>query len=142
MSRLGRKTSPVPTKGVEKFTAPSYRHFLAQAYLPAMPDIVERLRAVGAALDLGCGAGLASLSVTQAFPKARIFGFDAFAPSIEKARKNATQAGFSNRLHFEVYDKVTLPKNKFDLIMLCYAVHHLSDPGKTLRSVARALRAR
>ncbi len=132
---------PENWEAIERNTAPSYRNFLTQLYLPAMPDIAARLRAGGAALDLGCGAGIASLAIAKAYPKAEIFGFDVFAPSIEKARKNASAAGLGDRVHFETYDGSTLPAGRFDLITLFYTLHHLSDPVKVLVSARKALRA-
>lgn len=105
-----------------------------------MPDIEARLRAGGAALDLGCGGGLASVAIAKTYPKAEVFGLDVFAPSIEKARKNAASAGLGDRIHFDTYDGITLPAERFDLITICYAVHHLTDPVKILASVGKALR--
>ena len=137
---LAEDYPPEHWEGIERSTAPSYRNFLTQTYLPAMPDIVARLREGGAALDLGCGAGIASVAIAKAYPKAEIFGLDVFAPSIDKARKNAVAAGLGSRIHFETYDGITLPVERFDLITLCYTVHHLVDPVKVLVSISRALR--
>jgi 2-polyprenyl-3-methyl-5-hydroxy-6-metoxy-1,4-benzoquinol methylase len=127
-------------EGVEKSTAPSYRHFLVQSYLPAMPDIVARLRKGGAALDLGCGGGLASIAVAKAYPAAEVFGLDVYAPSIEKARENAKAAGVGARIHFDTYDGFTLTAGRYDLITIFYTVHHLTDPIKVLASARKALR--
>lgn len=127
-------------EGIERSTAPSYYNFLTQSYLPAMPDIEERLRQGGAALDLGCGGGLASIAIAEAYPKAEVLGYDVFAPSIEKAKKNAVEAGLDGRIRFETYDGVTLPEDRFDLIMICYAVHHLVEPVKVLQSAGKGLR--
>ncbi len=131
---------PEHWEGIERSTAPSYYNFLTQSYLPAMPDIAERLRQGGAALDLGCGAGLASIAIAKAYPKAEVFGYDVFAPSIDKARKKADEAGLGGRVRFEIYDGTTLPEDRFDLITICYAVHHLVEPVKVLQSVGKALR--
>ncbi len=104
-----------------------------------MPDIAARQRSGGAALDLGCGAGLASLAIARAYPKAEIFGLDVFEPSIDKARKNAAAGGLGDRVHFDTYDGTTLPLERFDLITLCYTLHHLNDPVRVLVSVRKAL---
>ncbi|MBZ5498963.1 MAG: class I SAM-dependent methyltransferase [Acidobacteriia bacterium] len=137
---LSEDYPPELWEGVERSTAPGYRNFLTEIYIPAMPDIAARLRASGAALDVGCGGGLASLESAIAYPKAEVFGLDVFAPSIERARKNAASAGLGDRIHFDTYDGITLPAERFDLITLCYTVHHLTDPVKTLGSIGNALR--
>ncbi len=131
---------PEHWEGIERSTAPSYRNFLTQIYLPAMPSIVKRLRDGGAALDLGCGGGLASIAIAKAYPKAEVFGLDVFAPSIEKARNSAAAAGLGERIKFDTYDGITLPAERFDLITIFYALHHLNDPVRVLVSAGKALR--
>jgi 2-polyprenyl-3-methyl-5-hydroxy-6-metoxy-1,4-benzoquinol methylase len=131
---------PEHWEGIERSTAPSYRNLLTQSYIPAMPDIEARLQQGGATLDLGCGAGLASLAIAEAYPKAEVFGYDVFAPSIEKAKKNAAAASLSSRIRFETYDGVRLPVDRFDLVTVCYAVHHFTDPVKILAAAGKSLR--
>ena len=131
---------PEHWEGIERSTAPSYRNFLTQVYIPAMPDIAARLRAGGAALDVGCGGGIASMAIAKAYPKTEVFGLDVFAPSIERARKSAVSAGLGDRLRFDTYDGVTLPAERFDLVTLGYTVHHLADPVKVLVSIGKALK--
>lgn len=130
---------PEHWEGIERSTAPSYRNFLTKTYLKATPDIVARLEKGGAALDLGCGGGLASIEIAKAFPNAEVMGFDVFAPSIDKARKNAMAAGLGTRIRFDTYDGYTLPRERYDLITIFYSVHHLSDPVRVLSSVKQAL---
>ena len=131
---------PEHWEGIERSTAPSYRNFLTQAYIPAMPDIALRLHEGGAALDVGCGGGLACMAMAKAYPKAEVFGLDTFAPSIDRAKKNTASAGLGDRIRFGTYDGVTLPAERFDLVMLGYTVHHLTDPVRVLLSIGKALR--
>ncbi len=138
---LSEDYPPEHWEGIERSTAPSYRNFLTQAYIPAMPDILARLQKGGAALDLGCGGGIASIAIAQAYPKAEVFGLDVFAPSIEKARKNAASSRLGSRVRFDTYDGITLPAERFDLVTIFYALHHLSDPVKVLASAGKALRS-
>ena len=137
---LAEDYPPEHWEGIERSTAPSYRNYLTQSYMPAMPDIVARLRKGGSALDLGCGGGLASIAIAQAYPNAEVFGFDVFAPSINKAKTNAEASGVGGRIRFDTYDGFTLPAGRFDLITVFYALHHLTDPVRVLVSARNALR--
>src|SRR5260370_11677461 len=78
---------------IERMTAPMYKHYLIQQWLPALPDVMARLSGGGSALDVGCGSGRAAIKIAQAFPQARVFGFDRHAASVERARANARAAG-------------------------------------------------
>ncbi|MGH2625436.1 MAG: SAM-dependent methyltransferase, partial [Anaerolineales bacterium] len=57
-------------EGIARSSAPGFKHQLAQKWIPAMPQVEARLREGGSALDVGCGHGLASLTLAKTFPKA------------------------------------------------------------------------
>src|SRR5271154_4063105 len=84
---------PEVFEAIERGSAPMYRHQLLRKWMPAMPQGVEGLNAGGTALDVGCGSGRAAIALATAYPKARIFGYDAHPGSVERARANAKTAG-------------------------------------------------
>jgi SAM-dependent methyltransferase len=88
---------------------------------------------------VGCGYGVASILLAKAFPKARLWGYDAHAPSIEKARANAAKAGVEGRVTFEVVDAVRMPARRFDLITSFDVLHDSADPVGIVGSVRQAL---
>jgi SAM-dependent methyltransferase len=124
---------------IERITKPDYRHLLTQQWLPAIPRAVERLRAGGSSADLGSGAGLASIAIARAFPQARAFGFEPYAPSVTRARENAQAAGVADRVKFETFDGVHVHGGPYDLITINYSLHHAGNPLGLLRSTREAL---
>jgi SAM-dependent methyltransferase len=126
---------------IERGTRPDYLHLLTQQWLPAVPGVVDALRAGGRAADLGSGAGLASISIARAFPKAFAVGFEPYAPSVERARQNAKAAGVEQRVSFETFDGVNVPGGPYDLITINYSLHHAGDPVALLRSARKTLAA-
>lgn len=126
---------------MERMTAPMYKHYLIQQWLPALPEVVAKLNSGGSALDVGCGSGLAAIKIAQAFPEARVFGFDRHAGSIERARANARSAGLNeNRIRFDVADCNLLPHSTFDLVSTFEVVHDAVDPLALVTSIRNALR--
>ena len=79
---------------------------LGTEYLPAIPDIHERLddRRRREVADVACGVGWAAISLAKAYPNVTVDGFDLDEPSIEIASRNAQEAGVADRVHFEVRD--------------------------------------
>jgi SAM-dependent methyltransferase len=65
--------------------------------------------------------------LAQAFPAARITGFDFHAPSIETARLRADEAGVSAQTSFDVADAKSYP-GTFDLICFFDCLHDMGDP--------------
>ncbi len=127
-------------EGIERATAPMYRHSLLREWMPAMPQVVEALKAGGAALDVGCGSGRAVIALATAFPKASLFGYDGHAGSIERARANARAAGVADRVTFDVVDCTKLPTEKFDFIATFDVIHDSVDPVGLLKSIRGALK--
>lgn len=54
--------------GLEKLNGPSFRTLLTRKWLPSIPGMVEKLQAGIRVADLGCGTGLASISMAKGFP--------------------------------------------------------------------------
>ncbi len=130
---------PETFDSIERSSKPDYRHQLVQHWLPAVPGAVDRLNAGGSTADLGSGAGLASIAIARAFPKARAFGFEPYEPSVARARRNAQDAGVAGRATFQTFDGVHVPGGPYDLITINYALHHAGNPVGLMRSARQAL---
>ena len=123
------------------FTRPAFRNHLVQSWLPAVEDVHARL-AAGEQVriaDIGCGEGLASITIAEAFPNARVDGFDLDDASIAAAKAGATASGLGARVHFEVCDVAgTDITGPYDLVLLIEMLHDLPDPVGALLTARRA----
>lgn len=126
--------------GIDRTSAPRYKHDLVQNWIPLFPEVQRKLTAGGAAVDVGCGTGLASIMLAKAFPKSQFVGYDPYAPSIRKARERARKEGVSDRVQFVAADNSKLPAQRFDLVTIFISVHHFNDPVKDLRYCREALK--
>ena len=120
-------------------TAPWYRQEIIQEWISASPDVRRRLRAGGLALDVGCGGGLATIALAQAFPEARTWGFDTDPLSVQRARANARAAGVADRVCFEVAEGARVQIGPFDLITASDLVRDAVDPLALMTSIRGAL---
>ena len=127
-------------EAAERNSRTRYLHKLLRKWLPAMPQVVAALNAGGTAADVGCGGGRAAIMIAQAFPKARVTGFDIHAESIERARRNAAAAGVADRATFEVANGSELPRRGFDLVSTFDVVHDSVDPVALMRGIRGALK--
>ena len=89
-------------------------------------------------LDIGCGNGLCS------FPMARartVVGFDVSREAVRKATERARSLGLMRTTTFFVADGSALPfaDDSFELTQTLGVLHHLPDPGATLREIVRVL---
>jgi len=123
------------------FTRPVFRNHLVQSWLPAVEDVHARLVAGEPVriADIGCGEGLASVAIGQAFPNASVDGFDLDDASIAAATANATAAGLGERVKFSGCDvSDTELTESYDLVLLIEVLHDLPDPVGALLTARRA----
>ena len=113
--------------GTEWFFRTGYRAELPVSWIPALEGVEEKLQAGATVADIGCGHGASSVVLAQAYPEARIFGFDYHEPSIETARKRAAEAGVTDRTSFEAAS-ATGYDGTYDLICLFDCLHDMGDP--------------
>jgi len=131
---------PEMFESIERGTMPWYRNKLVQEWIPTMPSVQKKLQNGCEAADTGCGGGLALITMAKAFPKSHFYGFDSHAGSLERARRNAENAGVADRVKFEVLDCKYLPERKFDFVTSFDVIHDSVDPLGVLKSVCKSLR--
>ena len=114
---------------------------LVPQWVPALDGVEARLRVGATVADVGCGFGAALISLAQAYPDSRFWGFDYHDGSIASARKAAAAAGVGDRVTFEVASAAEIPLAGFDLVIYIDTFHDLGDPVGALRRARQALRA-
>jgi SAM-dependent methyltransferase len=126
--------------GTEKFFRPSYVGNLLTSWLPALDGVEARLRGGATVADVGCGHGVTTVMMAQAFPRSRFVGYDYHAPSIERARKAAEVEGVSDRCRFEVAPAKGYPGKDYDLVTFFDCLHDMGDPAGAAAHVYRSLK--
>jgi SAM-dependent methyltransferase len=128
--------------GIAELNRVMFLNELGSAWLPAIVDVDERLRAGASVADLGCGTGWSSIAIAKAYPETRVDGYDVDPASIETARENATTEGLGDRVRFHVHDASDpLPEREFHLVTMFEALHDMGRPVDALANARRALAA-
>ena len=124
------------------FTRPVFVNHLTQNWLPALAEVQskldsgERVRIA----EVGCGEGLAAITIARAYPNAEVDGYDLDAASIAAAQAAAVAAGVADRARFEMRDAADPTiSGEYDLVMGIEMIHDVPDPVgilATMRKVA------
>lgn len=122
---------------VAKFFRPGYQHNLLQSWLPALNGVVEKLQRGIRVADLGCGHGISTMIMGQAFPKSEFIGFDFHEPSIAEANAHAKQHELKN-VKFEVSLAKTFP-GQYSLVTIFDCLHDMGDPAGAMVHVRESL---
>ena len=116
-----------------------YDALLVDAWVPAVPGLVDRLTAGARVADVGCGTGHALVLLARAFPASTFVGYDFAEDAIERARAEAASEGLTN-VSFEVRDAATLTVDQpFDVVMTIDAIHDQARPAEVLSRIFAAL---
>jgi SAM-dependent methyltransferase len=119
------------------FFRPGYVNNIVQAWIPALGDVEQRLKAGAKVADIGCGVGFSTLLMAEAYPDSTFVGFDFHEPSIAEARRHAAEHGLGDRVRFEAATAKDVAESGFDLITMYDCLHDMGDP----RGCAKHMRA-
>ncbi len=122
---------------VAKFFRPGYQANLVQNWLPALDGVVEKLERGIRVADVGCGHGLSTVMMAEAFPNSTFCGFDFHEPSVIEARGHARAHKLDN-LRFETALAKEFP-GTFDLVCIFDCLHDMGDPAGAMAHVRDAL---
>lgn len=124
---------------VARLFRPGYVNALVQDWLPALDGAVDRLKAGARVADVGCGHGLSTILMAQAFPKSTFTGYDFHPASIAAATAHARAEGLTN-LSFEVGRAQDFAGRDFDLVTCFDCLHDMGDPKAAASHIRKALR--
>ena len=126
-------------RGTERFFRSGYAAHLVGEWLPALDGVQAKLEHGARVADVGCGHGASTIVMAKAFPKSRFYGFDYHAPSIERAKRAAEEAGVGDRIEFAVAVAKAFPGKDYDLVAFFDCLHDMGDPVGAARHVRTAL---
>jgi ubiquinone/menaquinone biosynthesis C-methylase UbiE len=125
----------------------AYASAAAEAFLDSIDNtLVEQVIALaperGRLLDLGCGPGGIALKLARRLPGVTVFGADYSLNMIRAARRAAAEQGLAERAHFFVADanRLAFPESSFDFVLSNSLLHHLREPVRVLKEMARVAR--
>jgi SAM-dependent methyltransferase len=125
-------------EGQARFTRTLFDNLLASEWLPAVPQIHERLLADPPArvADVACGLGYSSLALARAYPKVQVDGLDLDEASIRRAQQLLAGSGVEDRVRFHHRDAAD-PElaGQYDLVTIFEALHDMSRPVDVLRAL-------
>jgi len=132
------------SEGTRRFFRSMYEHLLVQFWVPKMDKkLIDKMHQGNALVaDIGCGHGLSTLVLAQAFPKCQFVGLDYDEYSIKRASEFAKEKNLTN-VKFVVDDAKAFSDktgNKFDLITFFDCFHDMESPLSVIKTTSAALK--
>ena len=125
--------------GAGRFFGTNYNAHLVAEWLPALDGVVAKLQRGASVADAGCGQGVSTILMAQAFPASTFVGSDYHEGSIATARQHAEKAGVSDRVTFEIAPASSYSGTGYDLVTTFDCLHDMGDPVGAARHVRQSL---
>jgi SAM-dependent methyltransferase len=123
-----------------RFFRAGYLANLVQSWLPALDGVVEKLQHGAKVADVGCGHGISTLLMAEAFPNSEFVGYDFHPGSIAAAREHARAHSTNGRVRFEEGLAKDYPGEGYDLVTFFDCLHDMGDPTGAARHVRETLK--
>lgn len=124
----------------ERMLGPWTRQELVPRILPALEGVVDKLQAGAVAADVGCGGGVALMTMAQAFPNSEFHGYDPSQIAIDRCRAKAADMGLDN-VQLHVAGGEQLPDEAtFDFLITFDCLHDMTRPDTVIRTIRRAMK--
>lgn len=124
---------------VARLFRPGYVNTLVQEWLPALDGVVSRLETGAKVADVGCGHGLSTIVMAQAFPASEFVGYDFHMGSVAAATAHAKAHDVQN-VRFEVARAQDFPGEDYDLVTCFDCLHDMGDPAAAAAHIRKAIK--
>lgn len=124
---------------VARMFRPGYLNALVQEWIPAIDGAIDRLVAGARVADVGCGHGVSTVRMAQAFPASEFVGYDFHPGSIAAATAHALAHGVCN-VRFDVARAQDFPGVGWDLVACFDCLHDMGDPVAAATHIRKALK--
>src|SRR5687767_8340577 len=121
--------------GTEQFFRPGYRAHLIEEWIPALEETEGKLRAGAKVADIGCGHGISTVLMAQAYPESTMHGVDYHDASIERAKQIAEAEGVAGNTEFAEASAKDYPGEDYDLVCFFDCLHDMGDPVGAMKHV-------
>jgi SAM-dependent methyltransferase len=117
---------------------PFFEGPLTSEWIPAMPEVHERLQRATRVAEIGCGAAWASIAIARAYPQLHVDAFDIDPPSVELARGHVAETGCAGRVTVHEHD-ASDPSltGRYDLVFAFECIHDMPYPVAVLQTMRR-----
>jgi len=124
---------------MERLLRPWYEQVLVQRLLPELDGLVAELEAGCRTGDIGCGSGVAVVTMAAAFPESEFHGWEIAPLALDRCRENAIQAGVTNASFHDVGDEKLPEDSSFGFITTFDCVHDMTSPDELATAIYNSL---
>ena len=124
---------------MERLLRPWYEQVLVQSVLPELEGLVDELRDGVRVADVGCGSGVAVVTMAEAFPQSDFHGWEIAPLALDRCRENGIQAGVTNATFHDVRNGGLPEDRSFSFVATFDCVHDMTAPDELATAIYTSL---
>ncbi len=125
----------------ERMLGPWTRQELVPKIIPALDEVAEKLTAGAVAADVGCGGGIALVTMAQAFPDSEFHGYDPSAHAIHRCEEKVADLNLKNVKLFVSSGEELPDSPTYDFLITFDCIHDMTRPAEVISSIRQSLKA-
>lgn len=131
---------PGCASGIERMTRYFNEFTLVPKVLPMLEGVVEKLERGARVADVGCGGGVATMSMAASFPNSQFVGYDISNHALSRARDRHSTVDLPNLRFVNPLEEPMPTEPTFDLVTTFDVIHDAPHPQPLLEAIHRSLR--
>ena len=125
----------------ERMLGPWTKQVLVPEILPKLDGVVDKLNNGAVVADVGCGGGLALVTMAQAFPNSQFHGFDPSGHAIDRCQQKVEALSLTN-VELHVAGGEALPTDPtFDFLITFDCIHDMAHPATVISAIRNSMQA-
>ena len=125
----------------ERMLGPWTRQELVPKIIPALDEVAEKLTAGAVAADVGCGGGIAIITMAQAFPNSEFHGYDPSNHAIQRCEEKVAELGLKNVKLFVAGGEELPDSPTYDFLITFDCIHDMTQPAAVISSIRQSLKS-
>ena len=123
----------------ERMLGPWTRQELIPKILPALDGVIEKLNQGAVAADVGCGSGVALVTMASAFPNSTFHGYDLSPTAINRCKEKVKELGLSNVELFVAGGEDLPVVPTFDFLISFDCIHDMTHPADVISAIYKSM---
>ena len=123
----------------ERMLGPWTRQELIPKILPVLDGVVDKLNQGADVADVGCGSGVALVTMAKAFPNSTFHGYDPSSIAIERCKEKVKELALDNVELFVAGGEDIPSIPTFDFLISFDCIHDMTQPTKVIAAIYQSM---
>jgi len=116
------------------------RNKVVPEMIPALDDVLDKLKKGCLVADIGCGDGAVILALAESFPASRFHAYDPSKHAVARVKEVASEMGLTNvEAHISRGEDIPA-SHQYDLVITFDCIHDMTHPAQVIARIRECVK--